>query len=157
MQSVPVNLSAIVGLSGNIGMAICTREIWECKVHMYIGQQFLSCRSLRNKIEGSHEAARRAGSLPILLCHGRDGFSNENFLAEGGYGPVYRGVLTDGQVVAVKQHKVVSAYGAFEFWSEIEVLRCAQHKNLVMLVGYCIEKNGSSSMILLAMVPWTNT
>ncbi|KAF8394532.1 hypothetical protein HHK36_020742 [Tetracentron sinense] len=76
-----------------------------------------------------------------------DGFSNENFFTEGGYGPVYRGVLTDGQVVAVKQHKVVSAYGAFEFWSEIDVLRCAQHKhkNLEMLMGYCIEKNGSSS------------
>lgn len=28
------------------------------------------CRSLRNKIEGSHEAARRAASLPILQCHG---------------------------------------------------------------------------------------
>ncbi|KAF8388398.1 hypothetical protein HHK36_027066 [Tetracentron sinense] len=69
-----------------------------------------------------------------------DGFSNENFLAEGGYGPVYRGVLPDGQVVAVKQHKVVSAQGASEFCSEIEVLSCAQHRNLVMLVGYCIEK-----------------
>ncbi|XP_042510208.1 acyl-protein thioesterase 2-like isoform X1 [Macadamia integrifolia] len=45
----PVNLSAVVGLSG-----------------------WLPCsRSLRNKIEGSHEAARRASSLPLLLCHGR--------------------------------------------------------------------------------------
>ncbi|KAF8376654.1 hypothetical protein HHK36_031676 [Tetracentron sinense] len=44
-----VNLSAIVGLSG-----------------------WLPCsRSLRNKIEGSHEAARHAASLPILLCHGK--------------------------------------------------------------------------------------
>ncbi|KAI8529488.1 hypothetical protein RHMOL_Rhmol12G0228400 [Rhododendron molle] len=44
----PVNLRAIVGLSG-----------W-----------LPGSRSLRNKIEGSHEAARRAASLPILLCHG---------------------------------------------------------------------------------------
>ncbi|KAK6124935.1 hypothetical protein DH2020_041346 [Rehmannia glutinosa] len=44
----PVNLRAIVGLSGWLPAA----------------------RSLRNKIEGSHEAARRAASLPILLSHG---------------------------------------------------------------------------------------
>ncbi|XP_058113300.1 inactive protein kinase SELMODRAFT_444075-like [Magnolia sinica] len=69
-----------------------------------------------------------------------DGFSNENFLAEGGYGPVYKGVLADGQVVAVKQHKMVSAQGASEFCAEVEVLSCAQHRNLVMLVGYCMEE-----------------
>ncbi|CBI28687.3 unnamed protein product, partial [Vitis vinifera] len=68
-----------------------------------------------------------------------DGFSRQNFLAEGGYGAVYRGVLPDGQVVAVKQHKMLSAQGASEFCSEVEVLRCAQHRNLVMLVGYCVE------------------
>ncbi|KAI3797593.1 hypothetical protein L1987_32853 [Smallanthus sonchifolius] len=69
-----------------------------------------------------------------------DGFSTSNFLAEGGYGKVYRGVLSDGQVVAVKKHKMVSAQGAAEFCSEVEVLKCAQHKNLVMLIGYCIEE-----------------
>ncbi|KAJ9542689.1 hypothetical protein OSB04_029195 [Centaurea solstitialis] len=68
------------------------------------------------------------------------GFSAGNFLAEGGYGQVYRGILSDGQVVAVKQRKMVSAQGAAEFCSEVEVLSCAQHKNLVMLIGYCIEK-----------------
>ncbi|KAL5702685.1 hypothetical protein ACHQM5_027869 [Ranunculus cassubicifolius] len=68
-----------------------------------------------------------------------DGFSGKNFLAEGGYGPVYRGIMPDGQFVAVKQLKVVSAQGASEFCSEVEVLSCAQHRNLVMLVGYCTE------------------
>ncbi|KAJ4954298.1 hypothetical protein NE237_011081 [Protea cynaroides] len=69
-----------------------------------------------------------------------DGFSSENFLAEGGHGPVYRGVLPDGQVVAVKHHGLASAHGASEFSSKVEALSCAQHKNLVVLVGYCIEK-----------------
>ncbi|XP_062084256.1 inactive protein kinase SELMODRAFT_444075-like isoform X2 [Humulus lupulus] len=68
-----------------------------------------------------------------------DRFSSKNFLAEGGFGPVHRGVLHDGQVVAVKQHKMLSAQGASEFCSEVEVLSCAQHRNLVMLVGYCTE------------------
>ncbi|KAL5573014.1 hypothetical protein UlMin_022611 [Ulmus minor] len=67
------------------------------------------------------------------------GFSQANFLAEGGFGSVYRGVLTDGLVVAVKQHKMASSQGDIEFCSEVEVLSCAQHRNVVMLIGLCVE------------------
>ncbi|KAK3220176.1 hypothetical protein Dsin_014146 [Dipteronia sinensis] len=67
------------------------------------------------------------------------GFSQANFLAEGGFGSVHRGVLPDGQAVAVKQHKLASSQGDVEFCSEVEVLSCAQHRNVVMLIGFCIE------------------
>ncbi|XP_024525140.1 inactive protein kinase SELMODRAFT_444075-like isoform X2 [Selaginella moellendorffii] len=67
------------------------------------------------------------------------GFSQANFLAEGGFGSVHRGVLPEGQVVAVKQHKLASSQGDVEFCSEVEVLSCAQHRNVVMLIGYCME------------------
>nr|XP_025673139.1 inactive protein kinase SELMODRAFT_444075 isoform X2 [Arachis hypogaea] len=67
------------------------------------------------------------------------GFSQANFLAEGGFGSVHRGVLPDGQVIAVKQHKLASSQGDVEFCSEVEVLSCAQHRNVVMLIGFCIE------------------
>ncbi|KAL5768655.1 hypothetical protein ACOSP7_015202 [Xanthoceras sorbifolium] len=66
-------------------------------------------------------------------------FSQSNFLAEGGFGSVHRGVLPDGQVVAVKQHKLASSQGDQEFCSEVEVLSCAQHRNVVMLIGFCVE------------------
>ncbi|XP_038987590.1 inactive protein kinase SELMODRAFT_444075 [Phoenix dactylifera] len=67
------------------------------------------------------------------------GFSQANFLAEGGFGSVHRGVLPDGQAIAVKQHKLASSQGDQEFCSEVEVLSCAQHRNVVMLIGFCIE------------------
>ena len=67
------------------------------------------------------------------------GFSRVNFLAEGGYGSVHRGILPDGQAVAVKQYKLASTQGDKEFCAEVEVLSCAQHRNVVMLIGYCIE------------------
>ncbi|XP_010542441.1 PREDICTED: inactive protein kinase SELMODRAFT_444075-like [Tarenaya hassleriana] len=73
----------------------------------------------------------------LELATGR--FSQANFLAEGGFGSVHRGVLPDGQVVAVKQHKLASTQGDVEFCSEVEVLSCAQHRNVVMLIGFCIE------------------
>ena len=74
------------------------------------------------------------------------GFSQANFLAEGGFGSVYRGVLPDGQVVAVKQHKLASSQGDIEFCSEVEVLSCAQHRNVVMLIGLCVE-NGRRMLV----------
>ncbi|KAF5807978.1 putative protein kinase RLK-Pelle-PERK-2 family [Helianthus annuus] len=67
------------------------------------------------------------------------GFSKANFLAEGGFGSVHRGILPDGQAVAVKQHKLASCQGDKEFCSEVEVLSCAQHRNVVMLIGFCVE------------------
>lgn len=67
------------------------------------------------------------------------GFSQANFLAEGGFGSVHRGVLPDGQAIAVKQHKHASSQGDVEFCSEVEVLSCAQHRNVVMLIGFCVE------------------
>lgn len=67
------------------------------------------------------------------------GFSQANFLAEGGFGSVHRGVLPNGQTVAVKQYKLASCQGDQEFCSEVEVLSCAQHRNVVMLIGFCIE------------------
>ncbi|PNT70618.1 hypothetical protein BRADI_2g14530v3 [Brachypodium distachyon] len=73
------------------------------------------------------------------LDHATGGFSKANFLAEGGFGSVHRGVLPDGQAIAVKQHKLASSQGDVEFCSEVEVLSCAQHRNVVMLIGFCVE------------------
>lgn len=67
------------------------------------------------------------------------GFSQANFLAEGGFGSVHRGILPDGQAIAVKQHKFASSQGDQEFCSEVEVLSTAQQRNVVMLIGFCIE------------------
>lgn len=67
------------------------------------------------------------------------GFSQANFLAEGGFGSVHRGLLPGGQAIAVKQHKLASSQGDQEFCSEVEVLSCAQHRNVVTLIGFCIE------------------
>ncbi|XP_022960837.1 inactive protein kinase SELMODRAFT_444075-like isoform X2 [Cucurbita moschata] len=66
-------------------------------------------------------------------------FAQTNFLAEGGFGSVHRGILPDGQVVAVKQYKLASTQGDQEFCSEVEILSCAQHRNVVMLIGFCME------------------
>ncbi|KAL5777903.1 hypothetical protein ACOSP7_010829 [Xanthoceras sorbifolium] len=68
-----------------------------------------------------------------------DRFSDINFLAEGGFGVVYRGVLRDGQVVAVKLLRFDGSQADADFCREVRVLSCAQHRNVVLLIGFCID------------------
>ncbi|XP_076930176.1 putative leucine-rich repeat receptor-like serine/threonine-protein kinase At3g14840 [Bidens hawaiensis] len=66
-------------------------------------------------------------------------FNDSNKVGEGGFGPVYKGTLTDGTAVAVKQLSTHSKQGNREFLNEIGVISCLQHPNLVKLHGCCIE------------------
>ena len=53
---------------------------------------------------------------------------------------VYRGVLNDGQIVAIKRSQQGSMQGSREFKNEVELLSRVHHKNLVKLVGFCFDK-----------------
>ncbi|KAJ6890425.1 cysteine-rich receptor-like protein kinase 26 [Populus alba x Populus x berolinensis] len=68
-----------------------------------------------------------------------DEFSNDNKLGQGGFGSVYKGVLPNGQEIAVKRLSGCSTQGEVEFKNEILSLAKLQHRNLVSLVGFCSE------------------
>ncbi|KAM3382620.1 putative LRR receptor-like serine/threonine-protein kinase isoform X1 [Capsicum galapagoense] len=68
-------------------------------------------------------------------------FDPANKIGEGGFGPVYKGVLADGAVIAVKQLSSKSKQGNREFVNEIGMISALQHPNLVKLYGCCIEGN----------------
>ncbi|KAG5626679.1 hypothetical protein H5410_011897 [Solanum commersonii] len=65
--------------------------------------------------------------------------SDENVIGEGGYGIVYQGVLTDGTRVAVKNLLNNRGQAEKEFKVEVEAIGRVRHKNLVRLLGYCVE------------------
>ncbi|XP_030937531.1 probable LRR receptor-like serine/threonine-protein kinase At1g53430 isoform X2 [Quercus lobata] len=68
-------------------------------------------------------------------------FDPANKIGEGGFGPVYKGVLSDGALIAVKQLSSKSKQGNREFVTEIGMISALQHPNLVRLYGCCIEGN----------------
>ncbi|RCV35407.1 hypothetical protein SETIT_7G237500v2 [Setaria italica] len=68
-----------------------------------------------------------------------ENFNSTNLLGEGGYGAVYKGKLTDGSMVAVKQLSETSRQGKKQFIAEIETISQVQHRNLVKLYGCCLE------------------
>ncbi|XP_042009807.1 probable receptor-like protein kinase At5g18500 [Salvia splendens] len=77
-------------------------------------------------------------------------FSKENILGEGGYGVVYRGQLINGTQVAVKKLLNNLGQAEKEFGVEVEAIGHVRHKNLVRLLGYCIE--GTHRMLVYEYV-----
>ncbi|XP_037496735.1 probable leucine-rich repeat receptor-like serine/threonine-protein kinase At3g14840 [Jatropha curcas] len=68
-------------------------------------------------------------------------FDRANKIGEGGFGPVYKGLLSDGTIIAVKQLSSKSKQGNREFVNEIGMISALQHPHLVKLYGCCIEGN----------------
>ncbi|CAH1452623.1 unnamed protein product [Lactuca virosa] len=127
------NTGMIIGIIAGVGSV--------CLVFLIFGLFYLKRR--RSK-DGEEEEILGIGpkvntySYAELKTATAD-FSHSNFLGEGGFGPVYKGILNNGNVVAVKQLLVASHHGKSQFITEISTISSVQHRNLVKLHGCCIE------------------
>ncbi|XP_061983796.1 cysteine-rich receptor-like protein kinase 25 [Populus nigra] len=78
-------------------------------------------------------------------------FSESNLLGKGGFGPVYKGKLSDGKEVAVKRLSACSEQGTDEFTNEVMLIMKLQHKNLVKLLGLCVD--GDEKLLVYEFMP----
>ncbi|KAK1326026.1 putative LRR receptor-like serine/threonine-protein kinase [Acorus calamus] len=89
------------------------------------------------------EELLRTGARPHTFSYSELRTATEDFspnkLGEGGFGSVYKGKLSDGRLVAVKQLTVASHQGKSQFVTEIATISAVQHRNLVKLHGCCNE------------------
>ncbi|KAL3834085.1 hypothetical protein ACJIZ3_008821 [Penstemon smallii] len=77
---------------------------------------------------------------------------HENYLlGRGGFGLVYKGYLKNGKVIAVKRLSAASGQGNEEFLNEVAVISKLQHRNLVRLIGCCVE--GEERMLIYEYMP----
>uniref|UniRef100_A0A5B6Z6H6 Receptor-like serine/threonine-protein kinase n=1 Tax=Davidia involucrata TaxID=16924 RepID=A0A5B6Z6H6_DAVIN len=87
----------------------------------------------------------------VTITNATNNFSGDNKLGEGGFGPVYKGVLEEGQDIAVKRLSRNSKQGFDEFKNEVIFIAKLQHRNLVKLLGCCIE--GEEKMLIYEYMP----
>jgi len=115
------------------GMAICLC-CWSRRI-----------KSKRSLSFGSHmEDIESIESLLIDLSTIRsatNNFAESNKLGEGGFGTVYKGSLPSSQEIAVKRLSQNSRQGLGELKNELVLIAKLQHKNLVRLVGVCLQED----------------
>ncbi|GFP94658.1 g-type lectin s-receptor-like serine/threonine-protein kinase b120 [Phtheirospermum japonicum] len=115
------------------------------------------CGCLRRRLRATDAAAAQEESSSNLffkleaLQIATNFFSELNQLGHGGFGPVYKGLMSNGQEVAVKKLSSDSRQGLKEFTNEVKLLLRVQHKNLVMLLGCCVE--GPEKMLVYEYLP----
>ncbi|CAA2964542.1 probable LRR receptor-like serine threonine-kinase At1g56140 [Olea europaea subsp. europaea] len=126
------------GLIVGIGVAVGAVSILSIFAAYYLAQRRNRKRSYEDEAFLGMDARPYTYSYVELRAATND-FNPANKLGEGGFGPVYRGTLEDGRVVAVKQLSIASHQGKSQFVAEIATISAVQHRNLVKLYGCCIE------------------
>ncbi|KAG8658083.1 receptor-like serine/threonine-protein kinase SD1-8 isoform X5 [Manihot esculenta] len=109
----------------------------------------------KNEIDGSDESSEEDLDLPLFdlvtITRATNKFSLNNKLGEGGFGPVYKGILADGHEIAVKRLSSNSGQGLKEFKNEVKLIARLQHRNLVKLLGCCIQ--GEERVLIYEYMP----
>ncbi|KAL3727915.1 hypothetical protein ACJRO7_032631 [Eucalyptus globulus] len=124
---------------------------------------FLTCCLLRRKGKRMHEVFKVKGDANELttveslqfdlatIQAATNDFSLESKLGEGGFGEVFQGKLPNGQQIAVKRLSQSSRQGDEEFKNEVLLVAKLQHRNLVRLLGFCLE--GDEKLLAYEFVP----
>ncbi|PSS04738.1 G-type lectin S-receptor-like serine/threonine-protein kinase [Actinidia chinensis var. chinensis] len=132
-------------LAGTAGYYICQLK----KAKMNARQE----NSVYNDFK--EESQDKDLELPIFdlgtIFAATDKFSAGNKIGEGGFGPVYKGELPNGQEIAVKRLSQSSGQGLNEFKNEVILIAKLQHRNLVRLLGCCIQ--GEERMLIYEFLP----
>jgi len=87
------------------------------------------------------------------LKEATNNFEASSLLGEGGFGRVFKGILSDGTAVAIKKLTSGGHQGDKEFLVEVEMLSRLHHRNLVKLIGYYSNRELSQSLLCYELVP----
>ncbi|GMY37160.1 G-type lectin S-receptor-like serine/threonine-protein kinase At1g11330 [Fagus crenata] len=151
----------ITVIIGTILISICTYLLWRWMAKQKERKKKENGILLFNRGEAHKKFSSdnlnqvKVQELPLFnfekLAIATNNFHISNKLGQGGFGPVYRGKLLDGQEIAVKRLSRASGQGLEEFMNEVEVISKLQHRNLVRLLGCCVE--GEEKMLIYEYLP----
>ncbi|XP_021719539.1 G-type lectin S-receptor-like serine/threonine-protein kinase At1g11330 [Chenopodium quinoa] len=149
---------AIIAATGSLlGAATVVTLIfilWRRQTHKRQGKK-LQRRKTVSDILGIDGNQDQVEEVPLFefeeVVTATNNFQDTNKLGKGGFGPVYKGKLEDGQEIAIKKLSKASGQGVEEFMNEVLVISKLQHRNLVRLLGCCV--GGDEKMLIYEYMP----
>ncbi|XP_061362728.1 G-type lectin S-receptor-like serine/threonine-protein kinase At1g11330 isoform X2 [Gastrolobium bilobum] len=141
-------IMAITGSVGTFALAVCAYLLWRKWTPKHTGSQ-------PQNLNIGDKKQMKLEELPLFdfekLATATNNFHLANMLGKGGFGPVYKGQLEDGQEIAVKRLSKASGQGLEEFMNEVLVISKLQHRNLVRILGCCVERD--EQMLVYEFMP----
>jgi len=132
--------NTVVGLVGVLFLLIGARWIYNCirlKKKFFKRNGGLLLQQQLSSSDGSVQKTKIFSSNELEKA--TDYFNESRILGHGGQGTVYKGMLADGTIVAVKKSKIVDEDKLEEFINEVVILSQISHRNVVRLLGCCLE------------------
>ncbi|CAN6694477.1 unnamed protein product [Malus baccata var. baccata] len=146
------NVAIIVGSGAVVmGMLILGLVFYIQKKKSKVRGNMKNIREKNFGFEGGSEDMELITFDLATVSRATDNFSDNTKLGQGGFGPVYKGILKEGQDIAVKRLSKYSGQGTKEFMNEVVLIAKLQHRNLVKLLGCCIE--GDEKMLIYEYMP----
>ncbi|CAN6450292.1 unnamed protein product [Victoria cruziana] len=137
---IAVGCSVLVVILAAVGL-YAIRQKKRAERAIFQSRPFASWRNMSAKGSGPEPEIKGARHFTYEeIKKLTNNFSQGNVIGIGGFGHVYKGILSSGMMVAIKRAKNGAVQGATEFKTEIEMLSRVHHKNLVSLVGFCFDK-----------------
>ncbi|KAH9734416.1 Wall-associated receptor kinase-like 1 [Citrus sinensis] len=144
----PVELVALLGLG--IGLGFLSVVVVGCYLYRFFKEK--RNRMLKEKLfkqNGGYLLQQQLSSCGSSerakvftadeLQRATDNYNQSRFLGQGGFGTVYKGMLPDGSIVAVKRSKEIDKTQIHQFINEVVILSQINHRHIVKLLGCCLE------------------
>ncbi|XP_048140779.1 G-type lectin S-receptor-like serine/threonine-protein kinase At1g11410 [Rhodamnia argentea] len=156
---VPVSILTALLLAGSFlyRLVIKKRKVRDCRSHNPLMSDIMNPTHLdgSRSVKDPDDGPRGNGDVPLFdlstIASATNNFSILSKLGQGGFGSVYKGVMDNGTEIAVKRLSKHSGQGVEEFKNEVRLIAKLQHRNLVRLLGCCVEED--EKMLIYEYMP----